>query len=217
MKKYIKPMLIICMLVFGFILYKYFLKGITAQSIRDYVLSFGYVAPLIYIVIWIVLPTIFFPVPILALAGGLSFGLIDGSIYTIIGAMLNSLFMFIIAKVLARDLINSYLKKKLPRKWWDKFENADSKKGFVIVLICRLIPIMPYNVINYVSGLTNISIKNYLLATFIGILPGTVVFLNVGDKILNIGSMEFYISIILVVLLTVVSIFLGRLVAKQNN
>lgn len=217
MKKYIKPMLIICMLVFGFILYKYFLKGITAQSIRDYVLSFGYVAPLVYIVIWIVLPTIFFPVPILALAGGLSFGLIDGSIYTIIGAMLNSLFMFIIAKVLARDLINSYLEKKLPRKWWDKFENADSKKGFVIVLICRLIPIMPYNVINYVSGLTNISIKNYLLATFTGILPGTVVFLNVGDKILNIGSMEFYISIILVVLLTVVSILLGRLVAKQNN
>ena len=217
MKKVSKTIFIFVLIVISIVAYKYFLSGITAQGIRDYILSFGVIGPVVYILIWILLPVFFFPVPILALAGGLSFGLVEGSIYTIIGAMLNSLFMFVIAKVLAKDMVTSYLEKKLPKKWWDKFENADSRKGFLIVLICRLIPIMPYNVINYVSGLTNIRLGNYLLATFVGILPGTVIFLNVGDKILNVGSKEFYISIGLVIALTVVSIGLGQLVSRHSD
>lgn len=192
------------------VIYKTFLSDITASSIRQWVDSFGRLAPLAYILVWIILPIFFFPVPVLALAGGLSFGLWDGTMYTLIGALVNSTAMYYLAKMLSRNTIRTYLKEKMPKIWWEKFMNANSRDSFFIVFICRLIPAMPYNVINYISGLADIKFTQYSIATLIGILPGTVIFLNVGDKILDIKSPEFIFSIILVVLLTIGSILLGK-------
>ena len=216
MSKRLKQVLIIVLTIACFLIYKMFLSNITAQSIRDWVTGFGALAPIAYILVWVVLPVFFFPVPILALAGGLSFGLWIGTLYTLIGAALNSSLMFWLAKLLARDMVNKYLKEKMPQKWWDKFMKAEGNESFLIVFICRLIPAMPYNVINYASGLTNIPFSKYTIATIIGILPGTVIFLNVGDKILDIHSPEFIVSIVLVILLTLGSILLGKMVAKKK-
>lgn len=198
------------------VIYKTFLSDITASSIRQWVDSFGRLAPLAYILVWIILPIFFFPVPVLALAGGLSFGLWDGTMYTLIGALVNSTAMYYLAKMLSRNTIRTYLKEKMPKIWWEKFMNANSRDSFFIVFICRLIPAMPYNVINYISGLADIKFTQYSIATLIGILPGTVIFLNVGDKILDIKSPEFIFSILLVVLLTLGSIFLAKRLSKQN-
>lgn len=216
-KKLKQKILIISMIIVFILIYKVFLQGITAQSIRDWVSGFGVMAPIAYIFVWAILPIFFFPVPVLALAGGLSFGIVDGTIYTLIGAMVNSSLMFLLANILAKDMVSKYLEDKLPDKWWDRFQSADGKEGFLIVLICRLIPIMPYNVINYVSGLTKIRFSNYFLATLIGIFPGTVIFLNVGDKILDVKSPEFIMSIVFVVILTVVSVVLGKYVSKKTE
>ena len=212
-----KTISIVLGLVLLFLFYKFFLRGITAQSIRDWVNGFGVLAPIAYMFVWAVLPVFFFPVPILALAGGLSFGLIDGSIYTIVGAVVNSSIMFWMAKLLAKDLVASYLERKMPEKWWNRFMKLGKRDGFFVVFICRLIPVMPYNVINYASGLTEISFVSYSLATILGILPGTVIFLNVGDKILDIRSPEFIWSIVFVVLLTIISIMLGKYVSKKAD
>lgn len=218
MKKNIKKVVIIVLtLIFLYLIYRFLLKGITAHSIRNWVNSFGVLAPIAYILVWAILPIFFFPVPILALAGGLSFGLIDGSIYTIIGALINSSLMFWIANLFAKDMVVGYLKKKMPDKWWNRFMGMKKKEGFFVVFICRLIPVMPYNVINYASGLTEISFSNYSLATVLGILPGTVIFLNVGDKILDVKSPEFIWSIVFVIILTVVSVLLGRVVSKRAD
>lgn len=217
MSKRLKQVLIIVLTIAFFLIYKTFLSNITAQSIRNWITGFGTLAPIAYIFVWVALPVFFFPVPILALAGGLSFGLWMGTLYTLIGAVLNSSLMFWLAKVLARDMVNKYLEKKMPKKWWDKFMKAEEKESFLIVFICRLIPAMPYNVINYASGLTNISFSKYTIATIIGILPGTVIFLNVGDKILDMYSPEFIMSILLVILLTLGSILLGKIVSKKKD
>ncbi len=217
MSKRQKQVLIIVLTIAFFLIYRTFLSNITAQSIRDWITGFGSMAPIAYIIVWVVLPVFFFPVPILALAGGISFGLWMGTAYTLIGAVINSSLMFLLAKVLAKDMVNKYLEEKMPQKWWDKFMKAEGKEGFLIVFICRLIPAMPYNVINYASGLTNIPFSKYTIATIIGIFPGTVIFLNVGDKILDIHSPEFIISIILLILLTAGSIMLGKLVAKKKE
>lgn len=79
----------------------------------------------------------------------------------------------------------------------------------------RLLPIAPYNVINYLSGLTEISFLKYSMATFLGIIPGTFVFLNVGDKAINVYSKEFIIAIIGFVLLTVISFILIKKFDKE--
>lgn len=171
---------------------------------------------MIYIVIFTFLPIAFFPVPILALAAGLAFGLWNGTLYTIIGAGLNSAIMYYMAKFMAKDLVVEFLKGKLPEKWWDLFEDADSKSGFLVVFVLRLIPLAPYNVINYGAGLTSISFKNYIVATLIGILPGTLVFLNIGDKAIDAKDPAFIVSIALLVMLTVGSLYLAKKVTPNN-
>lgn len=213
-----KKLIILSIILFSLIVtYFIFFKGLTPETLRNYIDNFGYLAPLIYILCFTFLPMAFFPVPVLALAGGLLFGFIPGTIYTMIGATLNSAIMFFMAKALAKDAVTSLLQKKLPEKWSDFLVNLDDKKGFGVIFILRLIPAIPYNLINYGAGLTSIKFSNYMLATFLGILPGTLVFLNIGNQALNIHDPAFIVSIILLILLTVFSLILGKKIGKINS
>ena len=85
------------------------------------------------------------------------------------------------------------------------------------LVILRLIPLVPYNMINYGYGLTNISLTKYMIASVLGIIPGTVVFLNFGATSTNVFSKEFLIASLLVILLTVGSIYLSKLVEKREQ
>lgn len=216
MKKYSKLLIIAFILLLLYLIYDKLFSGLTAYDIRDYVNSFGVLAPIIYIVLFSTLPIAFFPVPILAFAGGISFGLIEGTIYTMIGALTNSLLMFFLARIVARELVIEYLRKRLPKKWFDLFNNSGRKKGLYIIFIMRLIPLVPYNMINYLAGLTEIKLKDYIIATALGILPGTLIFLNIGDKLIDIKSPEFIISIILLGVLIVVSMFFAKRISRED-
>jgi len=199
------------------ITYLAFFRGLTPEILRNYIGGFGYLAPFIYILCFTILPIAFFPVPILALAAGLLFGFLPGTIYTLIGAVLNSAIMFLMAKVLAKDAVTNLLQRKLPENWSSFLFNLDEKKGFGIIFILRLIPAMPYNFINYGAGLTSIKFSSYMLATILGILPGTLVFLNIGNQALNIHNPAFMVSIILLILLTIFSLILGKRIGKTNS
>lgn len=217
MKKNKKTLLSVFLLLILVIIYFIFFKGLTAETLREYIQDFGYLAPIIYILAFTLLPIAFFPVPVLALAGGLLFGFTYGTIYTIIGATLNSGIMFLMAKILAKDAVTELLQKKLPEKWSKFLLEMDEKQGFRVIFILRLIPAMPYNVINYGAGLTSIKFSNYMIATILGILPGTLVFLNIGNKAIDIHDPAFIISIVFLILLTIFSLLLGKLIAKRSS
>lgn len=210
-KKIVSITFILIMVLITYFIFKIF----TPEKIRNIIQSYGKNSAIIYILLFSILPIFFFPVPILALAAGISFGLFEGVIYTIIGAMINSSIMFIMAKKFAKDKVLKIFKKKISKKWYDKIINAEKNKGIFIIFLMRLLPIAPYNVINYLSGLTEISFFKYSLATFFGIIPGTFVFLNVGDKAINIYSNEFIISIITFIVLTIVSFVLIKKFDKE--
>lgn len=210
-KKIVSITFILIMVLITYFIFKIF----TPEKIRNIIQSYGKNSAIIYILLFSILPIFFFPVPILALAAGISFGLFEGVIYTIIGAMINSSIMFIMAKKFAKDKVLKIFKKKISKKWYDKIINAEKNKGIFIIFLMRLLPIAPYNVINYLSGLTEISFFKYSLATFFGIIPGTFVFLNVGDKAINIYSNEFIISIIAFIVLTIVSFVLIKKFDKE--
>lgn len=213
-----KKVIILLIILFSLIItYFIFFRGLTPEALRNYIDNFGYLAPLIYILCFTLLPIAFFPVPVLALAAGLLFGFIPGTIYTMVGATLNSAIMFFMAKVLAKDAVTSLLQKKLPEKWSSFLVDLDDKKGFGVIFILRLIPAIPYNLINYGAGLTSIKFSNYMLATFLGILPGTLVFLNIGNQALNIHDPAFIVSIVLLILLTIFSLILGKKIGKTNS
>lgn len=217
MKKNKKLTILMITLLILVITYLAFFRGLTPEILRNYIGGFGYLAPFIYILCFTILPIAFFPVPILALAAGLLFGFLPGTIYTLIGAVLNSAIMFLMAKVLAKDAVTNLLQRKLPENWSSFLFNLDEKKGFGIIFILRLIPAMPYNLINYGAGLTSIKFSSYMLATILGILPGTLVFLNIGNQALNIHNPAFMVSIILLILLTIFSLILGKRIGKTNS
>lgn len=191
---------------------------LTPQQLQQALQQTGGWAPVLYIGLFILLPTFFFPVAVLALAGGLLFGLWWGSVYTFIGAVLNCALMFLLARYVGRSQVQRLVEQKLSPQWQRRLQMADGKEGFLLLIILRLIPTVPYNLINYTFGLTGISFSSYLLASAIGIIPGTFAFINIGDKTLEAGSPSFWIAIGLLVLLLVVTGLLGKkLFPGQKN
>lgn len=191
---------------------------LTPQQLQQALQQTGGWAPALYIGLFILLPTFFFPVAVLALAGGLLFGLWWGSVYTFIGAVLNCAMMFLLARYVGRSQVQRLVEQKLSPQWQRRLQMADGKEGFLLLIILRLIPAVPYNLINYTFGLTGISFSSYLLASAIGIIPGTFAFINIGDKTLEAGSPSFWIAIGLLVLLLVVTGLLGKkLFPGQKN
>ncbi len=191
---------------------------LTPQQLQQALQQTGDWAPALYIGLFILLPAFFFPVAVLALAGGLLFGLWWGSVYTFIGAVLNCAMMFLLARYVGRSQVQRLVEQKLSPQWQRRLQMADGKEGFLLLIILRLIPAVPYNLINYTFGLTGISFSSYLLASAIGIIPGTFAFINIGDKTLEAGSPSFWIAIGLLVLLLVVTGLLGKkLFPGQKN
>ena len=191
---------------------------LTPQQLQQALQQTGGWAPVLYIGLFILLPTFFFPVAVLALAGGLLFGLWWGSVYTFIGAVLNCALMFLLARYVGRSQVQRLVEQKLSPQWQRRLQMADGKEGFLLLIILRLIPAVPYNLINYTFGLTGISFSSYLLASAIGIIPGTFAFINIGDKTLEAGSPSFWIAIGLLVLLLAVTGLLGKkLFQGQKN
>ena len=191
---------------------------LTPQQLQQALQQTGGWAPVLYIGLFVLLPAFFFPVAVLALAGGLLFGLWWGSVYTFIGAVLNCALMFLLARYVGRSQVQRLVEQKLSPQWQRRLQMADGKEGFLLLIILRLIPAVPYNLINYTFGLTGISFSSYLLASAIGIIPGTFAFINIGDKTLETGSPSFWIAIGLLVLLLVVTGLLGKkLFPGQKN
>ena len=167
-------------------------------------------AAVCYIGLFTLLPAFFFPVAVLALAGGLLFGLVRGSIYTFVGALLNCALMFLLARYVGREKIRSLVRKKLPHPWQRRLEGLGGREGALLLVILRLIPAVPYNLINYAFGLTEMKLSTYLIFSAIGIIPGTLAFINIGDKALDPASQDFWIAIGLLIALLAVTALLGR-------
>ena len=187
-------------------------------DIQGFVADFGPWAPAVYIGLFALLPAVFFPVAVLALAGGLLFGLWAGSIYTFLGAMINCTVMFVLARTVGYGKVKNLVETRLSEKWQNRLNAAAGREGFLLLIILRLIPAVPYNLINYAFGLTQMSYPAYLLASAIGIIPGTLVFINIGDKAMDVTSPGFWVAMGLLVLLLVVTTVLGKkLFPKKEN
>lgn len=192
-------------------------RFISIETIRNWVGESGKNAPLIYIGLFSILPIFFFPVPILAFGGGVLFGVLEGTLYTIVGAAINSAIMFYMTKYLGTDFFEEFLNKRVSISLRKKFLTKNQKTLSGLFFVFRLIPLVSYNLINYISGLTEIKFLNYIATTIIGIIPGTIAFLNVGDKSLNIGSPEFFQAVLGLVLLIAASSIALKIYLKKED
>lgn len=184
------------------------IKGFGASEIKEYILSFGIWAPVIYIILFTFVPLTLFPDSVLAIAGGMCFGVMGGAICTMIGAILGGTLAFFISRTLGKGFA-----KKFSNNEMQKISTKIEEKGFLIVLFLRLIPLFPFDVISYSAGLSKIKLKDFIFATVIGTIPGILIFSNIGDKAMNPGSADFYISIGFLLLLLAGSV----IVKKKTN
>lgn len=204
-------------LIICFIIYWMFFRDISAEDIRSFIADSGVAAPLIYLAAFAVLPILFVPAAVMTPVAGLLFGLWPGYAYAVIGSLISSTVMFLISRYLLGDSLGAWLRRRCPPKWRATFFASHDNKGFGLILILRLFPLLPNNVINYGAGLIGVGFWHYIAATAIGILPGTLIFVNIGDKVLAAGSPQFIIAVVLLIALIATSFILAKLIKPGSR
>jgi uncharacterized membrane protein YdjX (TVP38/TMEM64 family) len=158
------------------------LQDILRDSL-SWVQGLGAIAPIGFILIYNLATVLFVPGLILTLGGGVLFGLGFGTIYVFIAATLGATIAFWIGRNLARDWV---AEKMVDYPKFGAIDAAVAKNGFKIVLLTRLSPLFPFNVLNYAFGITQVSLKDYVLGS-IGMIPGTILYVYIGSLIGNIA------------------------------
>ncbi|MEB3215708.1 MAG: TVP38/TMEM64 family protein [Nostocales cyanobacterium 94392] len=182
-KRFFKPILIACLIAIVIIVAKYFnLQGLLSKSLL-WVDSLGWWGAIAFIIIYNVATLLFIPGSLLTLKGGCLFGLFWGSVYVLIAATIGATFAFLIGRYVSRNWVYQQIGKK-PK--FQAIDKAVARNGFKIVFLTRLSPIFPFNLLNYAFGVTQVSLKDYILGS-IGMIPGTVMYVYMGSLIGNIA------------------------------
>ncbi len=210
---YIKIAVIIAIAVASF----FVVRNISLEEIKTWVLGHGAWAAVIYIATFVVLPIFFFPVPVIVLAGGTIFGLFKGTLYTMIGVLINTPIMYFIGRFLLKDFVHNFVNNHMSEKLRKALQSTNQKVLALVLFIIRLSPIFSYNLVNYISGVTEIKFLPYILTTIAGVLPGVIVFINIGENVLNVGSKEFFISLSFLLVLVIISAIISKLFLKNEE
>ncbi|KAA9302182.1 MULTISPECIES: TVP38/TMEM64 family protein [Aerococcus] len=201
-------------LVVIFLLSWWIFKTFNLDRVRELVMTSSY-AEVIYVLLWTFLPMGFFPVPVLALAGGMGFGLWKGSLLTVLGASFNMSFMFLMARYLFRRPVQNFLFERYPST--RDILSTKQRRLRIVLALARLIPLVPYNIENYAFGLTDIRFIDYLGISLITILPGTLIYVNVGDKAVAPKTWDFVLAIGLLLLLVIGTAFLTKYMREPED
>jgi uncharacterized membrane protein YdjX (TVP38/TMEM64 family) len=132
---------------------------------------------LLFILVYIVATVLFFPASILTVGAGFIFGVLLGTIVVSIAATVGAALAFLIARYLARNQIEHKIADN-PR--FEQIDRAIGERGAKLVFLLRLSPLIPFNLSNYFYGLTSVKFWSYVLASWIGMLPGTLLYVYLG-------------------------------------
>ena len=204
MKLNYKKIFFTLFLLFGIIIAIINRESFNDENITNYLDSFGNLAPLIFILIYGIATVLFLPGLILTMMAGVLFGPIFGTIYSIIGATIGATLAFLSARYLATGKIE----KMIEGKKLDYIKKSVEEEGWKFIAYTRLVPLFPFNLLNYSYGLTNIKLKDYVLASFIFMLPGTFAYVYLGfagTEVLN--NDENLIRTILILIAIFATIF----------
>jgi uncharacterized membrane protein YdjX (TVP38/TMEM64 family) len=152
----------------------------------DAVRELGTWGPVTFILLYVVACVALLPASILTMGGGALYGVLWGSIYVSIAATLGATAAFLVGRYLARDWI---IRKVGANPSFVAIDRAVADEGWRIVLLTRLCPLFPFFLLNYAFGLTRISLRHYVLATWMGIIPGSMLFVYLGS-LANTGSRQ---------------------------
>jgi uncharacterized membrane protein YdjX (TVP38/TMEM64 family) len=159
------------------------------QVFRDtlaWISGLGVIAPIIFIAIYILACVLLLPGSILTLGAGIVFGVVKGSIAVSVGSTLGATCAFLVGRYFARGWVSEKIGQN---KKFKVIDDAVAREGWKIVLLTRLSPVFPFNLLNYGFGLSKIGLKHYILASWIGMIPGTIMYVYIGSLAGDLASL----------------------------
>jgi uncharacterized membrane protein YdjX (TVP38/TMEM64 family)/Fe-S oxidoreductase len=186
------------------------------ESLRQWIQSYGTLAPIIYMLIYTIAPALLLPGLPITIVGGILFGPFWGVVYTITSATLGACVAFLVARYIARDWVEG----KLISPRWQRLDQGVKDHGWKVVAFTRLIPLFPFNLLNYAFGLTKIKFLHYAFTTLICMLPACIAFIVFSSSLLDVIrgkiSSAFIAGLGLIILVSLIPLFYRRYKAKKG-
>ncbi len=184
------------------------------QSILLWIQDNPSISWLVYIGLYVLATVLMLPGSILTLGAGFLFGVGYGYLMVAVGSVLGATLAFLIGRFMARDWVEGKL-SQLPK--FAALDRAVSERGALIVLLTRLSPLFPFNLLNYALGLTSVPVSVYMGVSWVGMIPGTLLYVYLGSLGSNLstlltggvstegfGGWLFYVGLAATLILTVV-------------
>lgn len=211
MKNKLWKLLLLVILVTGIAFVVSYRDQIDAGAIQNWIEDYGDAAPLLFMLIYIIGTVFFFPGSVVTLLGGALFGPVLGTFYNLTAATIGSMLSFLIARYLASNWVEKKTAGKLKQ-----LINGVENEGWRFVALTRLVPLFPFNLLNYGLGLTKIKFTHYGLATYIFMLPGTIAYTYLGyiGKEAATGGDDLMLKVIIALALLGLVAFLPRIIGS---
>lgn len=187
--------------------------GELLADVRDRADSLGFWGPLVFALCYAVAVSALLPGSVLTASAGALFGLPLGAATALAGATAGAALSFAVARWLGRPAVARYMGSgRLAR-----LDAYVSRRGFVAVLILRLVPLFPFGVINYGAGVASLRFPSYVAATALGIVPGTLVYVGLGGALRDPGSPALWFSLAGLLVLSAGGWWVGRLLRSRGG
>ena len=160
------------------------------RALLDWIRDQGPAGVVAFAAVYIAATVLFVPGSILTLGAGFVYGVVWGTLYVSVASTIGATAAFLVGRYLARDWVASKVEGN-PR--FKSIDGAVGEEGWKIVGLTRLSPVFPFNLLNYAYGLTRVSLRDYFLASWIGMLPGTVMYVYIGSlagSLATVGAEE---------------------------
>jgi len=151
------------------------------EKLRQLIQGYGALGPLVFMALYAITPCLFLPGLPFTIAAGILFGPVWGVVYAICGATLGATLAFLLGRYAGRD----WIKQKLRGPRWKQLDQEVEKHGWKVVAFTRLIPLFPYNLLNFAFGLTGIRLLHYIVASFIFMLPACIAYILLSSSLLD--------------------------------
>ena len=183
-------------------------------AIEGWLQGIGFWAPVVFILLWVLWALLFLPGALLGLAGGALFGPVWGALWTLTGATLGASLAFLAARFVASDWVAARAGGRLKVL----LEGVEAE-GWRFVALTRLVPLFPFNLLNYALGLTGIRFPVYVLTTLVCMAPGTVAYTYLGyvGREAAAGGEDLFRKALLALGLLAAVAFLPRLVRRLRG
>ena len=156
-----------------------------ASRFLGWVATLGAWGPVVIAAAYVPATVLFVPGSFLTLGAGFLFGVARGTVAVSIGSTAGSAASFLLGRTLLRSWVESRVERN-PK--FQALDRAVAENGFKVVLLTRLSPVFPYNLLGYAFGVTRVRFRDYVLASWLGMLPGTITYVYLGSAVRSVGQ-----------------------------